>query len=338
MNYDLSIDIMTSNTNSNTQSSIEEAMKNRQYEFFNEWVSNFALNLPAIWDGKSAQNLNPSLDENYKPEEHSAIVIGRGPAIKKFNHLKLLLESNYQGSIVVCDGKLIDALNAGITPERFPKFYVVTIDPYPEIQNYYNDDIVDKYGSKIKGIFTVLSNPNTVERAKKAGIDIHWIHSLFDYGEGKKSFNQISALMVRAKNHLNGLPGIQTGGNVGTSSWFVSWQILKCSTVGLIGINHGWEEDDSWEKIVCHGNFDLLKNIDLNDPSLKQLFPKIHNPEFNCNCILDPVFQFYSSALKEFISRSPKWVNTINATEGGSIFGDRITCIPFHEFLKKYNV
>ena len=51
----------------------------------------------------------------------------------------------------------------------------------------------------------------------------------------------------------------------------------------------------------------------------------------------DPVFQFYSSALKEFISRSPKWVNTINATEGGSIFGDRITCTTFHEFLEKYH-
>jgi hypothetical protein len=32
------------------------------------------------------------------------------------------------------------------------------------------------------------------------------MHSLFDYNEGKKSFNQISALMVRAKNHSKGLP------------------------------------------------------------------------------------------------------------------------------------
>jgi len=329
---------MASNTNSKSQQSpIEEVMKNRQYEFFNDWVSNFALNLPSIWSGKSARDLDPSKNKNYEKEKNSAIVIGRGPAIKKFEHLKLLVESDYQGSIVCCDGKLIDALNAGITPERFPKYYVATIDPYPKIQSYYDDAIVDRYGSKIKGIFTVLTNPKAVERAKQSGIDIHWLHSLFDYNEGKKSFNQISALMVRAKNHLNGLPGIQTGGNVGTSSWFISWQILKCATVALIGINHGWEEDDSWEKILCHGNFDLLKNIDQNDPSLKQLFKKIHNPEFNCNCILDPVFQFYSSALKEFISRSPEWVNTINATEGGSIFGDRIVCTKSHEFLQKYH-
>tara|TARA_B110000438_G_scaffold254702_1_gene261098 strand:- start:762 stop:1745 length:984 start_codon:yes stop_codon:yes gene_type:complete len=326
---------MTLDTNS--KSSIEQIMKNRQYEFFDEWTSNFALNLSNIWDGKSARDLDPSKNKSLEKENNSAIVIGRGPSIKKFDHLKLLAESDYQGSIVCCDGKLIDALNAGITPEKFPKYYVATIDPYPEIHSYYDNKIIDEYGSKIKGIFTVLTNPKAVERAKMAGIDIHWIHSLFDYNEGKKSFNQISAQMVRAKKHSKGLPGIQTGGNVGTSAWFISWQILKCKTVGLIGINHGWEEDDPWEKILCHGNFDLLKNIDQNDPSLKQLFKKIHNPEFNCNCILDPVFQFYSSALKEFISRSPKWVNTINATEGGSIFGDRITCASFHTFLEKYH-
>ena len=54
--------------------------------------------------------------------------------------------------------------------------------------------------------------------------------------------------MVRAKNHTNGLPALQTGGNVGTSSWFVSWKILQCNVVALIGINHAWEEDDPLEK------------------------------------------------------------------------------------------
>lgn len=176
-----------------------------------------------------------------------------------------------------------------------------------------------------------------MKRAKQAGIKIHWLHSLFDFNEGKKSFNQISALMVRAKNHLNGLPAIQTGGNVGTSSWFVSWQILKCATVALIGINHGWEEDDSWDTILSHGkNNEISKNLDQNSQTFKKLFPKIYNPDFNCNFILDPLFQFYSNALKEFISRSPDWLTTINATEGGSIFGERINCQKFNEFLSKY--
>ena len=286
-----------------------------------------------IWNESSAKELDPTKDPNYKKEEHSAIVIGRGPSIKKHKHLELLANSDYKGSIVCCDGALITALNAGVTPEKFPKFYVVTIDSRNEIKEYYNDELVDKYGSKIKGIFSTVVKPTTVERARQAGIKIHWVHPLFDYDEGQKSFNQISALMVRAKNHPHGLPAIQTGGNVGTSSWFVSWQILKCSTVALIGVNHGWNEDDPWEQIMTHGYTHQLIEMDKNNPNFQQLFPKIYNPEFDCTCILDPIFQYYSKGLKEFILRSPSWVTTMNATEGGSIFGERIKCMTLVNFL-----
>ncbi|MEX2192351.1 MAG: 6-hydroxymethylpterin diphosphokinase MptE-like protein [Nitrosarchaeum sp.] len=320
------------------QNDIEEIMKKNQYENFEEWVTNFALNLPDIWNEKSARELDPSINPNYKKENHTAIVIGRGPSINKHRHLKLLAESNYQGTIVCCDGKLIDALNLGVTPDKFPKYFVITIDPYSSIRDLYDNPIVDKYGSKIKGIFTVLTNHDAVERARQAGIQIHWIHSLFDYDEGKKSFNKISSLMIRAKNQLNGLPAIQTGGNVGTSAWFISWQILKCATIALIGINHGWEEDDSWETILTHGNnYKISKDLDRNSTIFNKLFKKILNPDFNSYCILDPLFQFYSEALKEFIFRSPSWVTTINATEGGSIFGEKIKSMKFKNFLSNYN-
>ena len=327
----------SSASSKNLQITIEEIMKKTQYENFGEWVKNFALNLTNIWNEPSARMLDPSKDQTYDKNKHSAIIIGRGPSIKKHDHLKLLAESDYHGSIICCDGKLIDALNAGITPDKFANFYVVTIDPYSNVKQYYDNEIVGVYGSKIKGIFTVLTNPDTVECARQAGIKIHWLHSLFDYNEGERSFNQISASMVRARNHTNGLPAIQTGGNVGTSSWFISWQILKCATVALVGINHGWEEDDSWDTIFSHGkNHEISKDLAQSNQSFKKLFPKIHNPDFNCNCILDPIFQFYSTALKEFISRSPDWLTTINATEGGSIFGNRIKSMTFAEFLKKY--
>lgn len=317
------------------QNSIEDIMKKKQYENFNEWVTNFALNLPNIWNEKSAKALSPSID---KKEKHSAIVIGRGPSINKHEHLKLLASSDYQGTIVCCDGKLSDALKAGVTPDRFPRYFVTTIDPYPTIKKHYEHEIINSYGSKIKGIFTVITNPNVVERARQTGIQIHWLHSLFDYNEGIKSFNNLSALMIRAKNNLHGLPGIQTGGNVGTASWFISWQILKCPTVTLIGINHGWEEDDPWETIIYHNNkTEISEGVDRNSPSFNKLFKKVHNPDFNCNCILDPLFQFYSEALKEFIARSPEWVTTINATEGGSIFGKRITSMRFSDFLEKHH-
>lgn len=319
------------------QDSIEDIMKKTHYENFDEWVTNFALNLSNIWNEKSAKSLQSSDNENLQNEENSAIVIGRGPSIKKYDQLKLLADSDYRGTIVCCDGKLSDALKAGVTPDKFHKFFVTTIDPYKDIKKHYDHEIIDTYGSKIKGIFTVIANPNAVERARQSGMQIHWMHSLFDYNEGKKSLNNLSALMIRAKDSIHRLPAIQTGGNVGTSSWFVAWQILRCTTVALIGINHGWEESDSWETIISHGNMLDTKKIDRNSPSFKRLFKKIYNPDFNCNCILDPLFQFYSEALKEFISRSPEWLSTINATEGGSIFGKRIKSMKFSDFLNSFD-
>lgn len=319
--------------NENKEDQLEHIMKKIYYDkFYEDWVKNFALNLNDIWHEHSARNLRPH--DGFEFENHAAIVIGRGPSIRKKNHLELIAKSNYRGAIVCCDGALINALKAGITPDKFPNYFVVTIDTAPIIRKYYDDEIVNKYGSKIKGVFSTVVDPSTVQRARQAGIAIHWLHALFDFNEGKKSFNQISALMVKSKKHTNGLPGIQTGGNVGTASWFVSWQILRCSVVGLIGINHSWDEDDPWELIMSHCN--MSEKIDRNHPAFEQLFPRVFNPNFNCYCILDPIFVYYSRALKEFISRSPSWVNTINATEGGSIFGDRITHSTLKDFIKKY--
>lgn len=322
---------------SNNQDEIEKVMKKVYYEFdtavsYKIWVKNFAINLENIWKEKSAKNL-----EEDKIENHTAIVIGRGPSLKKHNHLEKLKSSNFKGAIVCTDGALITALKAGITPEKFPKFYVVTVDPRTETIKFYNDKIINKYGKKIKGIFSTVSNPETVKKAREAGIKICWFHSLVDYNEGEKSFNQISALMTRAKNHENGLPAIQTGGNVGTSAWFICWKVLNCKTVVLIGINHGWEDTDSWETIMTHNGMCKRIEIDKNSKTFEMLFPRIFNPDFQSYCILDPIFQYYSLGLKEFISRSPDWLKTINATEGGSIFGKRIHSMKLERFLTKFD-
>lgn len=325
------------NSKETTDSGLENIMQSYFYEnFYEMWIQNFALNLNDIWNELSAKDLVKN-ENNFSKTPKSAIIIGRGPSIKEHKQLELLSNSNFDGVIICTDGALIDTLKSGITPEKFPNFYVVTIDTAEIIASLYDDPIVDKFGDKIKGIFTTVSHPKTLERARNARINIHWIHALFDYNEGKKSFNQISALMTRCKKHLNGLPAIQTGGNVGTASWFVGWKILKCEVLALIGINHGWTEDTPWEIIMSHGNSSKKIDINQDDPNFEKLFPIVYNPDFNCKCILDPVFQYYSEALKEFILRSPDSVTTINATEGGSIFGPRINSMKFKEFLKLQN-
>jgi len=312
---------------------LEQIMGNIHLETsYEQWVKNFGLNLQDIWKESSARYLDPK-NSPKKSSNRSAIIIGAGPSLYSHEHLQKISRSNFKGCIICTDRILVPALKAGITPTKFPKFYVVTIDTAEKIKKFYQDDIVKKYGKKINGIFTTVTDPNTVQAARNVGIKIHWLHALFDFHEGKKSFNQISALMVRAKHHENGLPGIQTGGNVGTSAWFIAWKILKCKNLCLVGINHSWDIGDEWEKIIAHCN--VPKNIKKNTPLFKKLFPIVYNPEFDCKCILDPIFQYYSSALKDFILRTPKNVKTINSTEGGCIFGRQITCMTLDEFLKK---
>ena len=94
---------------------------------YDEWLENFPLNLANIWNESSAAELTPT---NSKTKLKSAIVIGRGPSVKKKGHLELLAKSNFDGAIICCDGALINTLKAGVTPEKFPNFYVVSIDPY----------------------------------------------------------------------------------------------------------------------------------------------------------------------------------------------------------------
>ena len=310
---------------------IEKSMMNIQYEDYDAWIKNFSLNLNHIWNENSCKVLSEFISK----QNDTAIVIGKGPSINDHKHLELLSKSNFSGSIVCCDGKLIDTLKAGVTPDKFPNFYVVNIDPGKHTAKLFDHPLVSEFGSKIKGIFTTISNPITVDQARKSGIKIHWMHSLFDLNDGKKSFNYISSIIVRSKTHTNGLPAIQTGGNVGTSSWFVSWKILKCTKIVLLGMNHGWNENTPMDTITKHG-VDFAHSYDENSSSFERLFPKIYNPELKEYCILDPIFQYYREALLEFISRSPSWLQTINATEGGSLFGNRLKLMKFRTFLTEF--
>jgi hypothetical protein len=308
---------------------IENIFEKNLYEkYYDDWIKNFTLNLENIWNGNSARDLTP-ISKN--DDKISAIVIGRGPSIYKYKHLEMLAQSNFNGSIICTDGALISALKAGVTPDKFKNFFVLTIDTQEHIRNLYNDEIVQQHGNKIKCILSTTVSITTCEIAKKLGMEVFWLHALFDYDKGKSSFNYIANVMTKIKKHQKGLPAIQTGGNVGTAAWVVSWSILKCSPIVLLGIDHGYPAEMSWEEIDKYHK--IPNNISQNSEAFKRAYPTIYNPEFNCYVKQDPIFQYYSNALKEFIPKAPSWVKTINATGGGAIFGNGITCMKFEQFL-----
>lgn len=316
-----------------TTSTIELIFKKNVYEkFYDVWIQNFASNLNNIWNDHSVRELSLN---NTTANGMPSIVIGRGPSLFEKNHLKILSESRFDGNIICTDGVLIKALESGVTPEKFKNFYVVTIDAQDHIKEFYNNDIVSRYGNKINCIFSSTISPETYNVAKNNKMKIFWLHALFDYNKTKTSFNYMANIMTKTYNHEKGLPAIQTGGNVGTSSWMIAWSILKSPTIVLLGIDHGYPDTMSWDEIDKYHK--IPSDVDKTSKSFKNAYPTIYNPDFDCYCKQDPIFQYYSKALIEFIPRAPSWVNTINATGGGSIFGSGITCMNFKKYLEKNN-
>ena len=320
------------NTKKTQKQILEEIFEKKTYDkYYDDWIRNFALNLNHIWNGKSIRDC---FSYNKKFKSKTALVIGRGPSLIKNKHLELLSDSGYNGTIICADSALKSCLNSGVTPEKFKRFYVVSIDTNDYVNKFYQGSIVKRFGKKIKCLLSTTVHPSTYKDATKSGMDVFWFHTLFDYNKGKSSFNYISGIISKSKNHVRGFPAIQTGGNVGTSSWILAWSILKLSPVGLIGIDHGYTNDMSW--VAISEQHKIPKGINQNSKAYKKAYPTVYNPDFRTYCKQDPLFVYYSNALKEFIPKAPDWVKTINATEGGAIFGKGIKCMKFGEFLKKF--
>ena len=234
-----------SNDDKSDKNTIEQIIrKNASNSWYKQWVRNFAINLPHIWKDPSAIELAKT-----RNSDSSALVIGRGPSIVKHNHLELLAKSDFKGAIICADGNLLNVLEAGITPDKF-NLFVVTIDAQENQKKCYEHELIKKFGNGIKCIFSTTAHPQAYLAAKNAGLQVYWIHTLFDFEEGKKSFNQIQGIMSRAQNNEKKIPAIQTGANVGTSSWVIGWSILKCNHIGLIGLDLGYDDTDNQEVYI----------------------------------------------------------------------------------------
>ena len=302
------------------------------------WMYNFARNIPDFLDGDSVKllnvfNNNSKSIKNHKPN-HSAIVIGGGPSVYENNHLEILADSDYQGAIVCTDRMLAPCLKNGITPKKFPQFFVLTMDPYQITIKFYEDKIVKKHGKGISAIMSTCTIHETVEICKKSGLNIFWYHPLIDDFRKSESINKIMNMMSKSDKNPDGFTGLQTGGNVGCFSWIFSWAILGCSPIGLIGLNMGVDCDTPIEKTQHYEQ--VLNHFDNNKSKVGKRYRRVFNEDLGTESLLDPVFDFYREAFLDLVVRTPRWINTINATEGGSLFGKRIKNMRFVDFLGTY--
>ena len=303
------------------------------------WMYNYARNISDILDGNSVRLLsvfknNSKSMKNHKPN-NSAIVIGGGPSVYENKHLETLANSNYKGAILCTDRMLVPCLKNGITPKKFPQFFVLTMDPYQITIKFYNDKIIKKHSKGISAIMSTCTIHETIEICKNYGLNMFWFHPLIDDFRKQGSINKIMNMMSKSDKNPDGFSGLQTGGNIGCFSWIFSWAILGCSPVGLIGLNMGNDSDTPLEKTQHYDQ--VLNHFDNDKSKVGKFYRKVFNEDLGTESLLDPVFDFYREAFLDLVVRVPRWTKTVNATEGGSLFGTGITNMRFVDFLNTYN-
>lgn len=306
------------------------------------WIQNLSKNLPKIWTGESINTLVP--EECAKAEKEgknpdfptgTSVVIGRGPSVFKKKHLETLASSGYKGTVVCTDGALIEALKAGVRPDQFENFLSVSVDGNRElIRKWYDHELVDKYGPYIKVVVTSSVAPNVVERAEKAGAKVYFFLPLYDDWRQIESFTKMHQYMTMSEKHPHGIPAMNASGHAGGAAWTLAWLVMRKSPVTLIGIDLGYLPEDPLESTYYWKG--LMQRTQGNVAMVRGAYETIHNPDFDTDAVIDPVFKHYRESFREMVAISPEWVETINCTEGGSLFGEGIKPMKFSEFLERY--
>lgn len=308
--------------------SIQEATKG----LLEMWVQNFANNLPFIREkGKSIRDLvSKEIEENPEKAQGAGIVVGRGPQMFANKQLEMLAASKFNGKIIATDGALIDCLKRKIVPD-----YVLTVDGSPIIDKWYNDPLVNEYGSQIKAILSGTVHPNVVSRIEKAGIEPHFFIPIFDDFRSAQGFTQIESMATKCARYPEGLVLVAAGGNAGTTCWILGSNVLRLSPLALIGIEFGYRPEDEIESTYYWPK--VLMGFEAIDKTL-EAYTKMYNPEFDCWVVQDPIMRHYHASFMELVTKTPPWIQTLVCSPG-SLYEYRepksFSCKPFEQFLRE---
>jgi len=252
-------------------------------------------------------------------------------------HLEMLSaaikDGSYTGMVVCSDGGFIPTLEAGIVPDA-----VVTVDGAPIIKKYFDPPLVKEHGSKIAWILSVTADHGVYLTGKNAGLKVFWFNPMFDDWRQNESWTKIQRLMSRTEQHPLGVPVANAGGNSGACAWIMAMDLFKRAPVALIGIDFGYPEDTKLEDTQYYSA--VLNEAKGDVGIIKKTYKEFFHPTFKTKAYVDLVFYHYRQAFIEMQQEVAIWYKmyggTINCTEGGTLFGNGITCMKFSEFLEKW--
>lgn len=309
-------------------------------------LDNARLSARLITGAKSIKSLRGQIIG----EGDSAVVVAAGPSIKRQDPARFIAAAKYKGAIICTDSAIAYLLRNGIVPDL-----AVSVDPHPvrivrwfgdpnlnsdilEADDYFrrqdldssfademrkNDEVLElmnRYGKQIKIALCSSSGPDVVNRVTEIGMDVYWWNPLLDDTDLPDS-------VTRKLQRENGLPAVNAGGNVGTACWMMAHALLEKKRVAVTGMDFGYYADTPYRNTQYY--YELIDLV--GEDRLDDVFIKLYNPHLESWFFTDPAYYWYRQAFLDLAKDAD--CQTINCTEGGTLFGDPIRTVPLSEFL-----
>lgn len=272
------------------------------------WMENLARNI------SNGMLINPDIRELPKLNG-SAVVIGAGPSVERYDHLKLLKESGYGGTIVACDKILIPCLKAGLTPD-----IVITADGDPKIAEFYNHELVKQNG-KTKAVLNVITHPETVT---KVPYHVFWYMTPVDDPLAPRSITRCMHFMTKKTI-------FSSFGCVGGEAFNLAY-FLGANPIILVGMDYGYPPDTPPEQTSYYGSYaELAKR---QGKKVGDYFTTVRNPDTGNDVVLDMNWAIYRRLFLQQIKKAK--VKIINCSPTSSLFGEGIEFIELKEVLEKW--
>jgi hypothetical protein len=256
-------------------------------------------------------------------------------------------DAGYRGAVVACDSSLGYCLRNGLVPE-----YMVTVDSHPhrmirwlgdphlasrpaddyfvrqDLDPIHQDEVaanetllrlVNEHGPSIKAIIATSVDPQITQRCLDVGMTLYWWNPLYDDYDVENSLS-------REVFELNGVPCMVTGGNCGTAAWVFAHSILGKQRVALLGMDLGYPPGTPLERTQYY-----VEMREIFGDRMSELYIPVTHPTTGETWYADPTYHWYRQVFLELVAQAP--CETVNCSEGGTVFGEGVRLLRFADFL-----
>lgn len=308
---------------------------------------------------RNAPRTRKSINDIQQPtgrKRERVIVVSAGPSLARRQSIRRIRDAKFDGTVVAIDASYSACLREGLIPD-----YVLTMDSHPTriirwfgdrqyLENSKNDNyferqdldveasrnaqarnletiqLVDKHGPRTKLCMSSSAPDNVVQRVHEVGFDVYWWNPLTDDPGTPNS-------LTRRLYSINGLPCMNTGGNVGTAAWVFAHAYLRAQKIAVVGMDMGYYPETPHNKTQLY--FEYANHLGGSLDKVHECFMPVFNPFDGVTYYTDPTYYSYSRAFLQLLAKTDGASKTVNCTEGGTLVDPAIPAVSLDAFFRE---